>query len=155
MQLKSSKCGLQRTPRISSMQWKEWMLVSLSLVYWFFYYLRSDSQQTTNKARYDAICQQGCPNFNTWGYGLHSKRFEGSRLYSKIILGLQARTRWGSGLRGKNFRASGLRPPPLWDPVKLIMFYFKPASRCFLFSEINSSKQENRSKFSFYCQIYN
>ena len=36
MQLNSSKCGLQRTPRISSLQWKEWMSVILSLVYWFF-----------------------------------------------------------------------------------------------------------------------
>ena len=76
MQLKSTKCGLQRTPRIASVQWKEWMLVSLSLVYWFFYYLRSDSQQTTNNERYDAICVQECPNFNIWGYGLRSKRFE-------------------------------------------------------------------------------
>ena len=128
---------------------------TLSLVYWFFYYLRSDSQQTINKARYDAICLQGCPNI--WGYGLHSKRFEGSRLYSKILLGLQATRRWGSGLRGQNFRASGLPPPPppLWDPVKLIMFYFKPASRCLLLSKMNSSKQENLSKFSFYNQIYN
>ena len=60
----------------------------LSLVYWFSYYLRCDSQQTTNKARYDAICVQECPNLNIWGYGLSSKRFEGSRLYSKQILGL-------------------------------------------------------------------
>ena len=112
MQLKSSKCGLQRTPRIASVQWKEWMLVSLSLVYWFFYYLRSDSHQTTNKARYDAICVQECPNFNIWGYGLRSKRFESSRLYSKIILGLQATKRWVSGLHGKNFSAPGLRQPP-------------------------------------------
>ena len=35
-----------------------------------------------------SVCVQGCPNFNTWGYGLRSKHFEGSRLYSKIILGL-------------------------------------------------------------------
>ena len=69
-------------------------MFSLSIVYWFFYYLRSDSQQTTNKARYDAICVQECPNFNIWGYGLRSKRFEGSRLYSKIILGLQATKQW-------------------------------------------------------------
>ena len=67
-------------------------MFSLSLVYcFFFYYLRSDSQQTTNKARYDAICVQGCPNFNIWGYGLRSKRFEGSRLYSKMILGSKQR----------------------------------------------------------------
>ena len=91
-------------------------MFSLSLVYWFFYYLRSDSQQTTNKARYDAICVQECPNFNIWGYGLRSKRFEGSRLYSKIILGLQAKKRWGSGLHGKKFRAPGLRPPPPLPP---------------------------------------
>ena len=38
-------------------------MFSLSIVYWFFYYLRSDSQQTTKKARYDAICVQECPNF--------------------------------------------------------------------------------------------
>ena len=43
-------------------------MFSLSIVYWFFYYLRSDSQQTKNKARYDAICVQECPNFNIWGY---------------------------------------------------------------------------------------
>ena len=37
--------------------------------------------------------------------------------------------------------------------VKLYM----PASQrgCLLFSKVNSSKQENRSKFSFYSQIYN
>ena len=87
-------------------------MFSLSLVYWFFYYLRSDFQQTTNKARYDAICVQECPNFNIWGYGLRSKRFEGSRLYSKIILVLQATKRWGSGLHGKKkFRAPGLSLP--------------------------------------------
>ena len=39
-----------------------------------------------------------CPNFDIWGYGHRSKRFEGSRLSSKIILGLQATKRWGSGL---------------------------------------------------------
>ena len=94
-------------------------MFSLSLVYWFFYYLRSDSQQTTNKARYDAICVQECPNFNIWGYGLRSKRFEGSRLYSKIILGLQAKKRWGSGLHGKKFRAPGLRPPKPPPPPPL------------------------------------
>ena len=60
----------------------------------------------------DAICVQECPNFNIWGYGLQSKRFEGSWLYSKIILGLQATKRWSLGLHGKNFRASGLRPRP-------------------------------------------
>ena len=68
------------------------MFVSLSLVYCFFNYLRSDSQQTTNKARYDAICVQECPNFNIWGYGLRSKRFEGSRLHSKITLGPKERS---------------------------------------------------------------
>ena len=68
-------------------------MFSLSLVYWVFYCLRSDSQQTTNKARYDAISVQECPNFNIWGYGLRSKRFEGSRPYSKMILGLQATKR--------------------------------------------------------------
>ena len=85
-------------------------IFSLSLVYrfFFFYYLRSDFQQTRNKARYDAMCVQECPNLNIWGYGLRSKRFEGSRLYSKIILVLQATKRWGSGLHGKKFRAPGL-----------------------------------------------
>ena len=62
-------------------------MFSLSLVYWFFYYLR-----------YDAICVQECPNFNIWGYMLHSKRFEGSMLYSKIILGLQATKRDPNGV---------------------------------------------------------
>ena len=38
-------------------------MFSLSLVYWFFYYLRSDSQQSTNKARYDAICVQDMSEF--------------------------------------------------------------------------------------------
>ena len=70
-------------------------MFSLSLVYWSFYYLRSDSQQTTNKARYDAICVQECLNFNIWGYRLRSKRFEGSRLYSRIILGLQSNEAMG------------------------------------------------------------
>ena len=72
-----------------------------------FYYLRSDCQQTTTKkARYDAICVQECPNFNIWGYGLRGKRFEGSRLYSKIVLGLQVTKRRGSGLHGKTFQSS-------------------------------------------------
>ena len=71
-------------------------MFSLSLVScFFFYYLRSDFQQKTNKARYDAICVQECPNLNIWGYRLRSKRFEGSRLYSKIILVLQATKRLG------------------------------------------------------------
>ena len=92
-------------------------MFSLSIVYWFFYYLRSDSQQTTKKAHYDAICVQEFPNFNISGYGLRSKRFEGSRLYSKIILGLQAKKRWGSGLTEKNLGLLGsvhhpLPPPP-------------------------------------------
>ena len=93
-------------------------MFSLSLVYCFFccYYLRSDFQQTTNKARYDAICVQECPNFNIWGYGLRSKRFEGSRLYSKIILVLQATKRWGSGLHGKNLGLQGYAPPPPLPP---------------------------------------
>ena len=118
MQLKSSKCGLQRTPRISSMQWKEWMLVSLSLVYWFFYYLRSDSQQTTNKARYDAICVQECPNFNIWGYGFRSKRFEGSKQRSD---GARGSAEKNLGLPG-----SGLRPPLFATllPTVLTLFLF-------------------------------
>ena len=58
---------------------QENQMFSLSLIYWFFYYLRCDSQQTTNKARYDTIFVQECPNFNIWGYGLRSKRFEGSK----------------------------------------------------------------------------
>ena len=45
-----------------------------------------------------------------WGYGLRSKRFQGSRLYSKIILGLRATKRWGSAGYGHP------PPPPLWDP---------------------------------------
>ena len=100
----------------------ESQMFSLSIVYWFFYYPRSDSQQTTKKARYDAICVQECPNFNIWGYGLRSKRFEGSRLYSKIILGLQAKKRWGSGLHGKKFRAPGLRPPPPYPPTGALLY---------------------------------
>ena len=42
---------------------QENQMFSLSLVYWVFYYLRSDSQQTTNKARYDAICVQDMSKF--------------------------------------------------------------------------------------------
>ena len=38
-------------------------MFSLSLVYWFFHHLRSDSQQTTNKARYDAVCVQDMSQF--------------------------------------------------------------------------------------------
>ena len=46
------------------------MFVSLSLAYWFFTILiRSDSQQTTNKARHDAICMQEYPYFNFWAMG--------------------------------------------------------------------------------------
>ena len=63
---------------------------------------------------------QECRNFNIWGYALRSKRFEGSRLYSKIIWGLQATKRWGSGLHGKNFRAPGLRPPPTFGTLFFI-----------------------------------
>ena len=79
-------------------------MFSLSLVYWFFYYLRSDSQQTTTKARYDAISVQECPNLNIWGYGLRSKRFEGSKQRSDEapgstenifgLLGLWCYCRW-------------------------------------------------------------
>ena len=61
---------------------RSFQMVECSLFRMVFYYLRSDSQQTTNKARYDAICVQECPNFNIWGYGLHSKRFEVSRPYN-------------------------------------------------------------------------
>jgi len=57
--------------------------------------LRFDSQRTTNKAHYNAICVQECLNFNTWGYGLRSKCSAGSKLYSKTMLGLQATKRWG------------------------------------------------------------
>ena len=61
---------------------RSFQMVECSHFRMVFYYLRSDSQQTTNKARYDAICVQECPNFNIWGYGLHSKRFEVSRPYN-------------------------------------------------------------------------
>ena len=37
-------------------------------------------------------CVQESPNFNIWGFGLRSKRLEGSRIYSKIILGLPGST---------------------------------------------------------------
>ena len=56
------------------------------------------------------------PEVNIWGYGRHSKGIEGSRLYSKIMLGLQATKQWGSRLHGKHFRPPGLRSPALWDP---------------------------------------
>ena len=46
------------------------------------------SKQQTKHVMTLSVCKLECPNFNTWGYGLRSKRFEGSRLYSKIILGL-------------------------------------------------------------------
>ena len=101
MQLKSSKRELQCMPRIAWVQWKERMLVSLSLVYWFFTIFVPIPSKQQNKTRYEVICVQECPNFNIWGYGLRSKRFEGSRLYSKMILGLQATKRGDSGLRRK------------------------------------------------------
>ena len=41
---------------------RSFQMVECSHVRMVFYYLRSDSQQTTNKARYDAICVQECPN---------------------------------------------------------------------------------------------
>ena len=91
----------------------ESQMFSLSIVYWFFYYLRSDSQQITKKARYDAICVQKCPNFNIWGYGLRSKRFEGSRLYRKIILVLQAMKQWGSASRKQFYGSWAPANPPL------------------------------------------
>ena len=56
-------------------------------------------------------CVQECPNFNIWGFGLRSKRFEGSRLYSKIILGLS----------GSAHPLSPSLPP--WDPNLLIGCY--------------------------------
>ena len=75
----------------------------LRLVNYFFYHLRSYSQQTINKARYDAICVYECPSFNIWGLALRSKRFEASGLYSKKMLGLQATKRWGTGAPRKIF----------------------------------------------------
>ena len=39
--------------------------------------------------------------------------------------------------------------------LKFTLFYLQPASRCLPFLKMNSSKQENRSKFSFYSQIHN
>lgn len=77
--------------------------------------LRFDSQRTTNKARYNAICVQECLNFNTWGYGLCSKCSAGSKLYCKTMIGLQATKRWGFERHRKNCSAPGLQPPPLWD----------------------------------------
>ena len=55
-------------------------------------------------------CVQECPNFNIWGFGLRSKRFEGSRLYSKIILGLP----------GSVHPLSPSPLPALWNPNLLI-----------------------------------
>ena len=56
------------------------------------------------------MCVQECPNSYIWGYGRRRKRFEGSRLYNKIMLGLQATKRWGPGLHRKHFKAPRLRP---------------------------------------------
>ena len=58
-------------------------------------------------------CVQECPNFNIWGFGLRSKRFEGSRLYSKIILGLP----------GSVHPLSPSPLPALWNPNLLIKCY--------------------------------
>ena len=92
------------------------MLVSLSLVYWFFtIFVPTPSKQQTKHVMTLSVCKN-VRILNFWGYGLRSKRFEGSRLYSKIILGLQAAKRWGSGLRGKKIRAQGLWSPPLPPP---------------------------------------
>jgi len=55
-----------RRDRSKSLESRPLVLSSLSYLL-FFFYLRSDSQKTTNKARYDAICVQECPNFNTFG----------------------------------------------------------------------------------------
>ena len=92
------------------------MWTSRSFLIVGFFLSSSDYQQTTIKARYDAMCVQGCPNFNSWGYGLHSKRLEGSELCTKIMLELQATKRWGIKLHEKKklgLLASGqqLSPP--------------------------------------------
>ena len=58
MQLKDTQCGLQRTPRIASVQWKEWMLVSLSLVYWFFtIFVPIPSKQQTKHVMTLSVCK--------------------------------------------------------------------------------------------------
>ena len=58
MQLKSSKCGLQRMPRTASIQWKEQMLVSLSLVYCFFtVFVPIPSKQQTNHIVTLSVCK--------------------------------------------------------------------------------------------------
>ena len=74
----------RHVPRTFDEDKHENQMFSLSLVYCFFL-LSSLQLPASNKARYDAICVQECPNFNISGYGLSSKRFEGSKLYSKII----------------------------------------------------------------------
>ena len=45
----------------------ESMLVSVSLLYWFFTTFILIPSKQCNKACYDGICVQGCPNFNIWG----------------------------------------------------------------------------------------
>ena len=55
-------------------------------------------------------CVQECPNCNIWGCGLRNKRFEGSRLCSKRVLGLETTKWWGSGVHGKNLGLPGSGP---------------------------------------------
>lgn len=121
MQWKSIKCGLQRTPKKPSLQWKEWMLVCLGLVLNSFFTIFVPvprKQQTKHASRYDPICVQECPNFIIWIYGPRSKRFEDSSgSVVKIRLGLQATKRWDSRLHRKKIRAPGLWPPLFWHPV--------------------------------------
>ena len=102
--LKRGKITISFIPRCDrSKSLKSRPLVLSSSSGLLFFLLSSfRSQQVTNKARYDAICVQECPNLNIWGYGLRSKRFEGSRFYSKIMLGLQATKRGAPGSPRKN-----------------------------------------------------
>ena len=64
-----------------------------SLLVFFTIVVPISSKQHTKHVMTLSVCKI-CPNFNIWGCRLRSKRFGGSRLSSKIILGLQAFPHW-------------------------------------------------------------
>ena len=74
------------------------------------------------QTRYDAICVQECLNFNTWGYGLRSKRFEGSRLYSKIMLAKQ-RNDGAPGSTEKKLGLPGSGQPPFGTLIYKLSYF--------------------------------
>ena len=83
------------------------MLVSLSLVYCFFIiFVPTLSKQQTKHVMTLSVYKD--VRILTFGVtGSEAKRFEGSRLYNKIILGLQGTKRWASAEKKLGLPGSG------------------------------------------------